>query len=311
MAKISALFFILSIIGHDLILAADAKPHDVDTEELIRRLSSDDFTTRNSATDALSARAEKIWDRLEQLAKSKDLEISQRAKLAMSAPGQRELQAAIETVKSRRLAMEEEIKNAEARLNHAVNELSKKLALAEEETKALMFDTQKLSETEAAERTKQIAARNEAQAELFKKIEETKQKSDDVRIKYRNDFNRYETRLVQLTKLQECGEIIKPGTIDKWTPASWPFERRLKASVTFEFVDKPLTEALAFMADAAKLEIKFDPAAKGEKEKIGVTLRVQDMEAELAMRWLCRLAELEISIDQDNSRVMIVPPDQQ
>ena len=284
----------------------EPKAAEASTEELIEQLSSDDFATRNKATDALAARAHRIWDRLEQLARSKDLEISQRARMAMSVPGQRELQSEIESARHKRLAIDEEVKTAEAALNRKIRELSEKLQASEEETRQLIVQLDKLPEQEAAEKRKQIAVKKEADAELFKQLTEAQQQTEALRSKYRADYNRLETRLIQLTKLAETGDILKPGTAASWTPAEWPFARRLAGSVSFEFTDTPLPDALKFLSETSKIPIKLDAgAAKAGKEKAMISLRVQDMNAELAIKWISRLAELEPYVDHENSRIIL------
>jgi hypothetical protein len=307
MDRISVLILLLAIL-HCAAQAEEIKTADADIEELIKQLSSDDFATRTKATEALASRAERIWSRLEQLARSKDLEISQRAKIAMSLPGQRELQAEIETAKRKRAAIDEEVKNSEATLNRKVREQNEKVLNAEEETKKLVEQLEKLPEPEAAEKKKQLAAKREADAVLFNLLTELHQQVDSVRKKYRTDCNRLDTRLIQLSKLAESGDILKPGAAATWTPAEWPFERRFSVSVSFEFADLDLCDAVAFISDAAKIPIKLDSSAiKAGRDKAAITLRVQDMNADLALQWISRLAELEVSIDDEKGSIILTP----
>ena len=79
----------------------------------------------------------------------------------------------------------------------------------------------------------------------------------------------------------------------------WKQEIRKKLSrrVSFEFVDTPLTEAIAFLNSLTKVNIILDPKVAAEGgDKTPITLRVQDMEMEQALRWVLRLAELEFDL---------------
>lgn len=79
----------------------------------------------------------------------------------------------------------------------------------------------------------------------------------------------------------------------------WKQEIRKKLSrhVSFEFVDTPLEEAIQFLNSLTKVNIILDPkiAAEGAN-KTPITLRVQDMEMDLALKWILRLAELEYDL---------------
>ncbi len=74
-------------------------------------------------------------------------------------------------------------------------------------------------------------------------------------------------------------------------------EKRLNACVvSFEFVDKPLSEALDFIAKSAKVNILVDPRYSGEYGKTTISLRVNSMNADLALQWILKLAELDYII---------------
>ncbi|HYF49479.1 MAG TPA: hypothetical protein VEJ63_08740, partial [Planctomycetota bacterium] len=79
----------------------------------------------------------------------------------------------------------------------------------------------------------------------------------------------------------------------------WKQEIRKKLSrhVTFEFVDTPLEEAINFLNQLTHVNIILDPKVASEgANKTPITLRVQDMEMELALKWILRLAELEYDL---------------
>ncbi len=74
------------------------------------------------------------------------------------------------------------------------------------------------------------------------------------------------------------------------------FDRR----VTFEFVDTPLNEAIAFLQTLTKLTIILDPkAAEGGGASVPITLRVTNMELRLALKWILRLAGLDYTLKKE------------
>jgi len=114
-------------------------------------------------------------------------------------------------------------------------------------------------------------------------------------------------------KLADLDYLIADGAVVVWKPGAraapaaspaapagdsgaWVQDTRKKLSrkVSFEFVDTPLEEAIAFLNSLAKVNIIIDPkvAAKGAT-KTAITLRVQDMEMGTALTWVLRLANLK------------------
>jgi hypothetical protein len=69
-----------------------------------------------------------------------------------------------------------------------------------------------------------------------------------------------------------------PGVIEK-----------LKTRVTFDFVDKSLSDSLDFVSEAAKLPIFIDPVVKTESVP-NLNLHVTQMSADLALDWILKLA---------------------
>ncbi|HYG74388.1 MAG TPA: hypothetical protein VEK08_05225 [Planctomycetota bacterium] len=82
-------------------------------------------------------------------------------------------------------------------------------------------------------------------------------------------------------------------------PWKQEIKKKLSRHVSFEFVDTPLSEAIQFLNSLTKVNIILDPkiAAEGA-DKTPITLRVQDMEMDLALKWILRLAELEYDLRQ-------------
>ena len=75
-------------------------------------------------------------------------------------------------------------------------------------------------------------------------------------------------------------------------------EKKLNdCKITFEFVGKPLDEALEFIAKSAKVNILLDPRciASGTS-KTPINLHVNSMSADLALKWILKLAKLDYDI---------------
>lgn len=80
-------------------------------------------------------------------------------------------------------------------------------------------------------------------------------------------------------------------------PWKQEIRKKLARRVSFEFVDTPLSEALQFLNSLTKVNIILDPKVAAEgADKTPITLRVQDMEMETALKWILRLAELEYDL---------------
>jgi hypothetical protein len=95
-------------------------------------------------------------------------------------------------------------------------------------------------------------------------------------------------------------EAVRPkADVDKIDaakgPANWEDDLRKKLSrkVSFEFVDTPIVEALAFFRSLTNVNMILDPKAieKGLDAK-AITLRVTDMDLKTAMDWACLVAGL-------------------
>ena len=73
--------------------------------------------------------------------------------------------------------------------------------------------------------------------------------------------------------------------------------KKLSRKVSFEFVETPFEEALNFLNSLAKVGIVIDPGAlKADATRTPITLKVTDMELDLALSWICRLADLRYEI---------------
>lgn len=78
-------------------------------------------------------------------------------------------------------------------------------------------------------------------------------------------------------------------------PPEWVSEIRknLSRKVSFEFVDTPLSEAVAFIQSLTKTSIVLDPALANAGP---VTLKVTDMPIDLALKWIAKLTDGEIEL---------------
>ncbi|MBI3828907.1 MAG: hypothetical protein HY291_05290 [Planctomycetes bacterium] len=95
---------------------------------------------------------------------------------------------------------------------------------------------------------------------------------------------------------------------DPEDPWKAEIRKRLSRHVSFEFVDTPLEEAIAFLDSLTKVNFILDPKASAKGDgKIPITLRVADMELETALAWILRLANMEY--DLRNQAVFIFRPD--
>ena len=93
---------------------------------------------------------------------------------------------------------------------------------------------------------------------------------------------------------QRTGDQARAKTEEPWKQE---IRKKLARHVSFEFVDTPLEEAIQFLNSLTKVNIILDPKVAAEgASKTPITLRVQDMEMELALKWILRLAELEYDL---------------
>jgi len=74
-------------------------------------------------------------------------------------------------------------------------------------------------------------------------------------------------------------------------------KRLSEQTITFEWTDAPLRDVLAVISRRTDVQIVFDPQMDGESSADApITLRIQDMKANLALDWVMRLAELKFLI---------------
>ncbi|HEY3323695.1 MAG TPA: RNA polymerase sigma factor [Planctomycetota bacterium] len=84
------------------------------------------------------------------------------------------------------------------------------------------------------------------------------------------------------------------GSDEPWRLA---IKTALSRKVTFEFVDTPLTECLAFLSSLTKVNFIVDPEAAKENPRIN--LRVADMQMDLALSWILKLTEMDYMLKDE------------
>ncbi|MFH0939214.1 MAG: hypothetical protein V1899_08035 [Planctomycetota bacterium] len=104
-----------------------------------------------------------------------------------------------------------------------------------------------------------------------------------------------------LTYPANWAEISQRSSMEMQRKAeeSWKQDIRKKLSrrVTFEFADTPLSDTINFLNNFTQINIILDPRMITDGvDKAPITLRVADMEMEVALRWILRLAELEYDL---------------
>lgn len=111
------------------------------------------------------------------------------------------------------------------------------------------------------------------------------------------------TRIVQLSQVITDAIYLKMPAGKEWDPKTLPFRDRCKLKVSFNFVDQPLDKALKQLGHWCGLRIDLLEAPK--PREIIVNLKVRDMDVDLALEWICRLAEVSYQIDAKNERILV------
>lgn len=280
--------------------AAFCGESDTETEALVKKLSSEDFDEREKAAMELGKRAEKIWPRLEELARSSEADVRTLARRAMCEAGKRALVPYTEALEEKIVSIGRDMKDAEEDFSRLGIAYDNAVAAEKEAIEKRIIDpndTHKERE-KAAEKAKDAA--------LVRCIEAQGAKDKRMHV-WRLEHATLQSRLLQLRQFIASNEPILPADIPTWTPAKLPFGQRLNCKVTFEFVDLSLVDALAWMSDVCGA--KFELSAKVLEEGVpSVNLRVTDMQASLAVEWIGKLADLEFTVDHEKQKVLLHKP---
>jgi len=90
-------------------------------------------------------------------------------------------------------------------------------------------------------------------------------------------------------------EAKKPAPAPAEDPHNAEARTKLQRKVTFEFVDTPLEEAVAFLRSLAGVKMTLAPEV-AQDAKTSINLRVTDMSMDLALEWILKLADLDYRI---------------
>jgi hypothetical protein len=99
--------------------------------------------------------------------------------------------------------------------------------------------------------------------------------------------------------------VIQSGA---WDPRLLPFEHQVKAKISFELVDIPLSDIVTQYKAMCGLTLDLDPKIREPQDMPALNLRVTDMSADLALSWVCRLMEVEFTVDSVNRKILIHKP---
>lgn len=90
-------------------------------------------------------------------------------------------------------------------------------------------------------------------------------------------------------RLENLIEELDPQAVNGKIPAA--VRRKLQRKVSFEFVDTPLEDAGAFLSSLTQVGVVVDREVKD----VPINLRVTDMSLDLALEWVCKLADAKLT----------------
>jgi tetratricopeptide (TPR) repeat protein len=125
--------------------------------------------------------------------------------------------------------------------------------------------------------------------------EEAKKQSwaagEEAHIPY-GDLLVYPPNWDQISRRAAKTAIGRPVGEEQW---KIDIRKRLQRRVSFEFVDTPLQEAIAFLRSLTNVTMILDPRVV-EAGPPAINLRVTDMSLELALGWILKLADLDYAL---------------
>ncbi|MCZ7647103.1 MAG: hypothetical protein M5U26_17910 [Planctomycetota bacterium] len=110
------------------------------------------------------------------------------------------------------------------------------------------------------------------------------------------DLLTYPSNWDEISRRPDRMAIGKTKVEEEWKK---DIRKKLQRKVSFEFVDTPLEEAIAFLRSLTNVTMIVDPKVL-EGGAAPINLRVTDMTLELALDWILRLAELDYAL-KDNA----------
>jgi len=106
----------------------------------------------------------------------------------------------------------------------------------------------------------------------------------------------YPTNWDVISRRPDRTAIGKTRVEEEWKK---DIKKKLQRKVTFEFVDTPLEEAIAFLRSLTNVTMIVDPKVV-QGGALPISLRVTDMSLDLALEWLLKLADLDYAL-KDNA----------
>jgi hypothetical protein len=277
---------------------------------LIAKLASDDFDTRGEAQRVLIAIGMPVRPLLlEHLRKAKanhsDPELRNGLSQALGAINRDEWHRRIEEwLKSAEVCLaklEKETWQSEADLNEKIVHVQEKYCRLEEELKRTV---------EAGIAKRSAGVQKSLIDETSMDLWELKSALTKLKDAYCAEHSKL-TNLVAQLKVAVTPDFLPPipdGIPAEWNARALPFEQRLHLPVSFEFSDKPLNDVAAALTQLTGVKIAI---ASNVRNPATITLRVAQMQARIALEWVCRLDELTFGIDGDKQRVVICPDTRQ
>lgn len=105
-------------------------------------------------------------------------------------------------------------------------------------------------------------------------------------------------------RAKEVAKEDKEGRVDLKIPEA--VAKALAKKISFDFVETPIQDAVAFLRQQSGLELALDAEALGGNEPHNVTLRVNDMRLDWALGWICEVAGL--AYVWDGGRFVVTTP---
>ncbi|MCZ7646451.1 MAG: hypothetical protein M5U26_14395 [Planctomycetota bacterium] len=261
---------------------AGAVEVETDLDALVTNLNHEDYQVREAATKRLAELVPTHLDRILKIeAETKEPEVRTRINEAINREVRTKLAAQREATE-------------------------KKLAAANQEYKELQADTEALLEKLAKEQA-QAEQREVSLAEQVK----LKKELENARLAFRLEKNKLDSNLDQLRQaleeidalsMENRKRLLKGEAFSR----SWlPFKERCKSRVSFEFVDMPLADAVAFLASTAGVKIETPPDFAAKTGQVVLALRVSDMDLLTSLGWVCRLANKDFRVDEEQEKIKL------
>ena len=98
-----------------------------------------------------------------------------------------------------------------------------------------------------------------------------------------------------VVSIEKGAEATKKVEEDADAPWKVAMRKALERKISFEFVDTPFVDTIAFLKSLTKVNFIIDPKVVANNPP-AISLKVSDMNTELALKWILRLADLEYDL---------------